>query len=539
MPYLEISNPMDYKAALYIRLSKEDDNELESESVTYQRSMLLGFAKQHRLYVYDTYVDDGWSGTSFDRPDFRRMIADIEDRQVNMVITKDMSRLGRDYIQTGYYMEKYFPENRVRYISLLDGVDTGVDSTANEITPFRAIMNDMYAKDISKKIKSVKHDKQKKGLFIGGKAVYGYRLSEAEKNRLEIDEEAAAVVKRIFTLAAGGRSCRQIASQLNRENIPPPSVYAGLIVTRKGPYHGMWSSERISSMLQNQTYIGNMVQGKTKKISYKSGKCLHVDKNDWIVVKNTHEPLIDKDIFDKVQMQVSSRNRTRERTHDYLLKGLIHCHECGYPLSVVNRPNAKGKDTLYFICRTYQRFTSARKCTCHSIKEETVTAAVLEQVDEICSRYISRDTLTEAADQALKKIEAGNDTAYEIISLDEKIEALTANLDRMYMDKLSGILDEKDFTRIYCKVKEERAALEGKKKALQALKKTNPKEREKKARELVERFLKTKNRNRELIVSLIEKVELTEDKQVFIHFRFRQLEAINTGSPKGLKPIGV
>ena len=150
--YLEISNPMDYHVALYIRLSKEDENEGPSESVTNQKSLLNEFVQQHRLSVYDTYIDDGWSGTNFDRPDFQRMIGDIEAKKVNMVITKDLSRLGRDYIMTGHYMERYFPEKRVRYISLLDGIDTGVESTANDITPFRAIMNDMYAKDISKKI---------------------------------------------------------------------------------------------------------------------------------------------------------------------------------------------------------------------------------------------------------------------------------------------------------------------------------------------------------------------------------------------------
>ena len=172
--YLEISNPMDYHVALYIRLSKEDETEGPSQSVTNQKSLLNEFVQQHRLSVYDTYIDDGWSGTSFDRPDFQRMIGDIEAKKVNMVITKDLSRLGRDYIMTGHYMERYFPEKRVRYISLLDGIDTGVESTANDITPFRAIMNDMYAKDISKKIKSVKRDKQRKGQFIGGKPMYGY-----------------------------------------------------------------------------------------------------------------------------------------------------------------------------------------------------------------------------------------------------------------------------------------------------------------------------------------------------------------------------
>ena len=203
--YLEISNPMDYHVGLYIRLSKEDESEGQSESVTNQLSLLTAFAKEHKLCVFDTYIDDGWSGTNFDRPAFQRMIADIEAKKVNMVITKDLSRLGRDYIMTGHYMERYFPENRVRYISLLDGIDTGIESTANDITPFRAIMNDMYAKDISKKIKSVKHDKQCKGLFIGGKPLYGYIMAE-EKNKIVIDEEAAPMVRRIFGMALEGLS---------------------------------------------------------------------------------------------------------------------------------------------------------------------------------------------------------------------------------------------------------------------------------------------------------------------------------------------
>lgn len=258
--YLEISKPMDYRVGLYIRLSKEDDREGQSESVANQLSMLTEFASQQRLDVYDTYIDDGWSGTNFDRPAFQRLIADIEAKKVNMVITKDLSRLGRDYIMTGHYMERYFPEHRVRYLSLLDGVDTGVDSTANDITPFRAIMNDMYAKDISKKISSVKHDKQRKGLFIGGKAVYGYKLHPTEKNKIIIDEEAAPIVRRIFQMALEGMSCRQIAVRLNGEGVPTPAAYAGIAVSHPGPYSGLWSSERISDMLQNETYIGNMVR---------------------------------------------------------------------------------------------------------------------------------------------------------------------------------------------------------------------------------------------------------------------------------------
>ena len=534
--YLEISNPMDYHAALYIRLSKEDESEGPSQSVQNQESLLREFVQQHRLSVYDTYIDDGWSGTSFDRPAFQQMIADIEARKVNMVITKDLSRLGRDYILTGHYMERYFPEHRVRYISLLDGIDTGVDSTANDITPFRAIMNDMYAKDISKKIKSVKRDKQRKGQFIGGKPVYGYKMHPTEKNKIVIDEEVAPVVRRIFALALSGMSCRNIATLLNQEGVPTPATYANLTVARPGPYTGLWSSERISDMLQNETYIGNMVQGRSVKIRYKSKKCLKQNPANWVVVEGTHEPLVDRETFQKVRMLVNSRRYTRSRTYDFLLKGLIFCHECGYPLAVLNRKNAKGEDVLYFVCRTYQRFTKAGVCTCHSIKEKTVTDAVIAKVREVCQAYLNSDELLPVAQEAVENARKQSSLESEFQALQSKIDSLTANLDRMYTDRLSGLLPEADFQRIFGRIKQEREQLEEKQKELE-LRQKSPVRSEDRARDLVQRVIETAGESRELLVSLIERVELTEDKEIIIKFRFAQLDETEESQiPQGIAP---
>ena len=534
--YLEISNPMDYHAALYIRLSKEDESEGPSQSVQNQESLLREFVQQHRLSVYDTYVDDGWSGTNFDRPGFQRMITDIEAKKVNMVITKDLSRLGRDYILTGHYMERYFPEHRVRYISLLDGIDTGVDSTANDITPFRAIMNDMYAKDISKKIKSVKRDKQRKGQFIGGKPVYGYKMHPTEKNKIVIDEEVAPIVRRIFALALSGMSCRNIAILLNQEGVPTPAAYANLPVARPGPYTGLWSSERISDMLQNETYIGNMVQGRSVKISYKSKKCLKQNPANWVIVEGTHEPLVDAETFRKVRMLVNSRRHTRSRTYDFLLKGLIFCHECGYPLAVLNRKNAKGEDVLYFVCRTYQRFTKAGVCTCHSIKEKTVTDAVVAKVREVCQAYLNPDELLPVAQETVENAKKQSSLESELQALQSKIDSLTANLDRMYTDRLSGLLPEADFQRIFGRIKLEREQLEEKRQELE-LRQKSPVRSEERAKELVQRFIETAGESRELLVSLIERVELTEDKEIIIKFRFAQLdETAESQIPQGIAP---
>lgn len=534
--YLEISNPMDYHAALYIRLSKEDESEGPSQSVQNQESLLREFVQEHRLTVFDTYVDDGWSGTNFDRPSFQRMIADIEAKKVNMVITKDLSRLGRDYIMTGHYMERYFPEHRVRYISLLDGIDTGVDSTANDITPFRAIMNDMYAKDISKKIKSVKRDKQRKGEFIGGKPVYGYKMHPTEKNKIVIDEEVAPIVRRIFALALGGMSCRNIAVLLNREGIPTPATYANLPVAKPGPYTGLWSSERISEMLQNETYIGNMVQGRSVKISYKSKKCLKQDPANWVVVEGTHEPLVDAESFHRVRMLLNSRKHTRSRTYDFLLKGLIFCHECGYPLAVINRKNTRGEDVLYFVCRTYQRFTKAGVCTCHSIKEKTVTDAVIARVQEVCRGFLNPEELLPMAREAVEEARKQSSLEAELQALQPRIDGLTASMDRVYADRLSGLLPEEDFQRLFNRLKLDRKLLEERRQEME-LQKKSPVTVDDRARELVERFIQTAGESRELLVSLIERVELTEDKEIIIKFRFAQLDEVaQSQQPQGFAP---
>ena len=387
------------------------------------------------------------------------------------------------------------------------------------------MFNDMYAKDISKKISSVKHDKQRKGLFIGGKPVYGYKMHPTEKNKIVIDEDVAPIVQRIFGMALDGMSCRQIAVQLNNEGIPTPATYAGLTVSAPGPYTGLWSSERVSDMLQNETYIGSMVQGRTRKINYKSKKCIKQDRRDWVVVEGTHEPLIDRETFEKVRVLINSRRRTRSRTYDFLLKGLIFCHECGYPLAVINRKMASGEDRLIFVCRTYQRFTKAGVCTSHTIKVESVTQAVVEKVQEVCGAYLQADRLLPQAQREVVRALAEADNEKEINSLKARIDSLTAHLDKVYMDKLSGVLEEADFQRIYGKVKADRSALEQR---LSQLDRPDfsPAEQLDLTKKLTERFLETASANRELLVSLIERIELTADKQIIIKFRFKQLENV-------------
>ena len=516
---MEIRNPEKYRAALYIRLSREDEREGPSESVANQQSMLERFAGEQGLTNWKTYMDDGWSGTNFDRPAFCRMIEDIEAGLVNMVITKDLSRLGRDYILTGHYMERYFPEKGVRYLSLLDGIDTGVESTANDITPFRAIMNDMYAKDISKKIKSVKRDKQRKGQFIGGKPVYGYRMHPTEKNKIVIDEEAAVTVRRIFAMALEGESCRQIAAALNREGVPTPAEYAGLPVGRTASYKGLWSSERISEMLRNETYIGSMVQGRSVKISYKSKKCRKQPPENWIVVEKTHDPIIDRETFRSVGKLLDARRHTRSRTYEYLFKGLVYCRECGNAMGVINRPPVSGEDRLFFVCRTYQRFAGERLCSCHCIKEERVTKAVKKALGQILQAWTDLSHLSQIAAQTLRAADS-RESAQQEQQIRDRLRILTEKLDRVYRDRLEGTLDQEDFTRIYGRLCREREALRETDAASGIIHAQEDPEA------LANWFWNDICGNREFLFRVLERVELTEDKKVLLHFRFRRPEAL-------------
>lgn len=525
--YSKIDEPQNYSVALYLRLSKDDEKKDKySESIKNQKSLLEGYAQKENLNIFDIYIDDGFSGTTIKRPALKRMMDDICNKKVNMVITKDLSRLSRNHIDTGQLLESFFPEKNVRYIALTDGYDTEIDGYTSEQALIKGMCNDLYARDISKKIISIKRDKQKKGLFIGGKAPYGYKKSPVNKNVLVIDENTVDNVRYIFQLALDGKSCRQIAMILNAENIATPALYAKIKPSeKKGPFSGKWSSERVSDMLQNEVYIGNMVQGRVRKVSHKSDACRKLPRDKWIVVENTHEPIIDKATFEKVGMLIKSRYHTRSRKYDYLLKGLIFCNECGYPLGVINRKLSGGREMLYFICRTYQRFTGYEKCTCHCTRVEDVTKVVIEQIRNVCQQFITQLDINEINKEAQNLLKAEKKRQEKDVSdLRNKLKAAETKIDKMYDDKLSGNIDNEIFQRFYKKLKEEQADLIEK---IRVLEKSDDKGIElnlEKIKELVTQFLNAEEYSRELLVSLIERIELTENKEVLIHFKFNELK---------------
>ncbi len=283
------------KAAIYLRLSRDDRNYRESESISGQRIFLTQYCKDKGYTIFDEYVDDGYSGTNFQRPGFVRMMEDAKNKRFSVIITKDMSRLGRDYIKTGEYIESYFPSLGIRYIAVNDNVDTGVDDGAHDMIPFKAVFNDMYSKDISRKVRSSLDARKKQGYFVGSSAPYGYKKSNVAKGSLEIDERCAFVVRRIFKDYISGKSMLSIAKSLTEEGVPTPSR----MKYDKRHKSAHWNSVTIRRILSNPTYEGNLTQGFERKLSYKSKK--RIKTKERIIVYSTHPPIVSADTFRKAE----------------------------------------------------------------------------------------------------------------------------------------------------------------------------------------------------------------------------------------------
>ncbi len=491
---------MSYKVGLYIRLSKEDEKCGESESITNQKSLLLRFVRENCYAQFEFYVDDGYSGTNFDRPDFKRMISDIESGKINMVVTKDLSRLGRDYIGCGEYLEKYFPAHNVRYIALTDNIDTTLDSSQNDIVPFKAIMNDYYAKDISKKIKTALLTKQKDGKWVGGCPPLGYMVLENDKNKLVINPDEAWIIKKIFNLALKGKTIYQIKEHLNKEKIPTASILRGARGNSSMALKGIWNAKTILNILTNRIYTGDLVQHKKIKLNYKIKKIVSNPKENWIIVEDTHEAIINKEDFRKVEELLNKNKRIKKKKEERLLDGLLYCYECKHRLSICTPRKKNGKS--YLVCNYYRMYSKEKVCTSHAFNYDNIESEIIKLIKEkINSLDIKKINLEitknsdKKDDNYIKKIE---------IERDKKIKYL----DKMYIDKLDNKIDTNMYDRISNNIKLE----------IKELEKILELEIDKK--DLDSNSEKTLEINRELILRLIDKIEISKDKDIFIYYNF-------------------
>ena len=520
---------------MYIRLSREDGDKQESESIGNQRKILQRYVKENNLCLVKEYVDDGISGTTFDRPSFNELLQDIENKTIDMVITKDLSRLGRDYIKTGFYLEDYFPKNSIRYVAITDGIDTYIDSTNNDITPFKAIMNDMYAKDISKKIRSVLKEKQQQGEYMCSIPAYGYKRHPTIKNNLIIDEQVKDVVEKIFDMYTNGHGSVEIVNYLNTNKYLSPTGYrkTGIVQDyNKTSYD--WNEVTLCNMLKNEVYIGNTVQNKKSVISYKVKKIRTIEKENQIRVDNTHEAIIDKDTFEKVQCIINKRGTNTKLKYDYLLRGLLYCYHCKRKLQIVLKKSSKrnAKSHPYITCSDHK----PRGCYPLSINYEKFENHIIYIVKKICQIYADKEIFYSIYEKYQNKtLDIRKGYKKKIEQIDKAILDINNNLDKMYIDKLRGVLQEEDYVRVSQKFNFERTKLNEQKQELEQkligldnkIERKNHTKEEKELDELIENFLKLENIDKIYLYRLINKIEIDKNKNIYIYFSFSKLNVIN------------
>ena len=450
------------KTALYCRLSQDDGLDGDSNSIQNQKSILQRFAEDHHFPNPCFYVDDGFSGGNFQRPAFQQMIADMENGEIGIIVTKDLSRLGRNQLHTGLYIEERFPMFGVRYIAINDNVDTE-NAESNDLMPFKNLFNEWFIRDTSRKIRAVQKAKAECGERLGTRAPYGY-VKDPETKKLVVDEEAAAVVKRIFALCAAGNGPSQIARILKKEQVLTPTMYAyakygmthtGLDTQR--PYH--WSGDTVADMLENEIYIGNTLNYRFSTRSYKDKRKIEHPREECLVFENTHPAIITKEIWDIVQQVRKNKRRRTKMDEQNKYSGLVVCADCGETM-VLHRAHTMSADYNHFTCRTYKKDGEA--CTAHYIRECILDEIVLEDLRRVTAE--AREHPQEFAEYLNSKQSA--ELQKEIRRLEKEKAAMQkrkAELDaifkKLYEDSVLGRITAEQFQLLSASYTEEQAKL--------------------------------------------------------------------------------
>lgn len=447
--------------AIYIRLSKDDGND-ESLSVTNQKKIIIDYLEHYfeeEFSIVDFYIDDGLTGTDYERPDFQRMLHDIEIRKVNCVICKNLSRAFRNYSDQGYFLENYFPLHSTRFITISDPkVDSFLrpETIQNLEVPITGLMNDRFACRTSNDVRETLYTKRRKGEFIGAFAPYGYKKDPGDKNHLIIDEDAAQIVRDIFNwFIFDGLSKIGITKKLNELGVPNPTSYKRQNGFRYNNPHvhdndGLWAPSTVARILRNQMYIGNMVQGRQKVISYKVHDRVSIPEEEWVIKENMHEPVIDKEIFDKAQSMHQHDTRTSPAKKElYLFSGFLRCAECNKALT---RKKSKGR--VYYACRTYKD-KSITKCTSHSIREDVLYEAVLTAIRTQIDLIESLKKIVEDINKA-PIIRIQSKRLINLLKLrKQELGKLTSVIDNLYFDWKSGDISKEDYRRMKDKFEEQ------------------------------------------------------------------------------------
>ena len=439
-----------YMGCDYLRLSRDDGDKAESDSIQNQRELINDFLKKHpEIKKVQEYVDDGYSGTNFDRPNFKRMMAEIEKGHIDCVIVKDLSRLGRNYIEMGKYLERIFPMYGVRVIAINDNYDTANESSdADQIViPFKNLINDAYCRDISMKIRSQLDVKRKNGQFIGSFATYGYMKDPKNKNHLIIDEYAANVVRMIFNMKLEGYSAGTIADHLNESKVLTPMEYKRFCgLNFNGGFQistdPIWHPNTVTRILKNEVYLGIAVQGKNRKINYKVKESRPIDESKWIRVPGSHDPIIPKEVFDTVQNMLRLDTRTSPKKDQVdVLSGLVRCGDCGQ--NMIRRCSTKKEKTYYYYhCSTHK---NGEGCSSHLISSDKLQDMILWQIRQQVELLVNAEMIISAADNLPNE-------QFQVKFLNEQMGKLNAEIEKyedlktkLYQDLREGTVAQDEY----------------------------------------------------------------------------------------------
>lgn len=502
------------RVGVYLRLSREDEGDApESQSIENQRRIVARYLDGQNWKAEAEYVDDGFSGMKTERPAFQRLLRDIEAGRIDTVITKDLSRLGRDYLATGEYLERYFPEHGVRYIAVGDRIDTAGAEGVGFMTPLLSVFNDLYARDISRKVRSALDSKKVAGQFIGARPPYGYQKDEQARGHLVPDRETAPVVRWMFRRYAAAGSVLGLAKELTEGGVPTPS----------GIGSGIWSDTTVRRILTNPTYAGHLTQNRSRKVSPKSEKRTRLPRSDWIVVAGTHAPLVTKEEFDRVQELLDRRSYRRANGRRHVLSGLVFCADCGSTMSYVREG-----DRTYLVCQQSRRGGRLHLCSSHCVREDAVLKALCA-----CLRTMTSGLEPEELASRAETGEPAHRKAHQA-AIEREWERCARTRCHLYQDRSEGLLGEEEYRMLHAALEREEAELERKRSALAAESsfQLTAAERLKHLQELLE-FSELDFVTARL---LVERVVVHADRTLELYTRFRLPEAPK--GPAGTKVSG-
>ena len=523
---------MNDKVGIYLRLSSDDGND-ESESIANQRALTLEYINKNNLLFVKEYVDDGYTGTNFNRPGFKEMLSDIENNIVDVIVTKDLSRLGRNYVMVGEYIENFMPEHNVRYISILDNIDTSIDSVQNEIAPFRAVMNEMYSKDASNKVRSAKRNMMQNGKYASGSVPYGYKL-DLDKNRFIIDEEAAKVIRKIYDLFLNGYRLIDIKRLLDSEKVPTPAMYMNM--KRQSGMYDYWNVDSIKRILTSRVYVGDMIQHKTVNLSYKSKKKIDIPKDDYIVTPNAHEPIIREEFFTTVQSKFIRCDKNK-RTYNHLLQDFLYCEHCGRKMSISVAKRKTKEDSYKVICPLNNK--EPNLCYRRYIDYRELEKYILYNIEETLKLYLDKETLKDKFEVLIDKYDKEkNLREIKLKNVKEKIKYIERKIDTLYKDRLNNVISAENYKNFSFSLKEEKDILiKEENNLIKEINDINNRRKNdindtKKLNKIIEDFFDVNNEKSSILKHLIDKIKIDKNSDITVFYKFNVIDFLCNNKPQ-------